>query len=450
MAETVNKRSAERERLIARNMQRLSARQAKDRREAALWLGEAAVVEAVPDLVRVYQTDRDGGVRSAAAYALGQFRAVEMALEDGKQADVEKLLHRVEAEGKYGSRGGRGRWLRLTLGLLLSFVAFAALAWTVYGGPDALAAAIQSALPNGPAQAAATPDLPELAAYTAELRSAFAPVAADVNLLQQQYTTALAGNAPNCAAFFNRTEPFALAEAGAARYQELGALARRINEMQSSFSQSFAAFDAACQSGAALTAASAGPMYASLRPAVEAAPQIEAALAALEARLTPTPTPSLTATPVPTETPVPPTATPRVTAVPTTSITLTDPRRHLAALYALVDSMIGVGGQANTLRDNWQTAFTAVRPAACGARQAELPDSYVLTGAEAAASPELAAAVELINQALELMQTSWTNFVLACNSDTTRAAAEQGQRDAQAVITAFENAKQLLDALAGA
>ncbi len=449
MAESVNKKAAERDKLIARNLQRLTAKQAKDRREAALWLGEAAVVEAVPDLVRVFQTDRNRGVRSAAAYALGQFRAVEVALEDGKQAEVEKLLHRVEAEGKYGSRGSPGRWLRLTLGLLLSFVAFAALAWIVYGGPEAIAAALRAVLPNAAAQAAATPDLPELAGYTAGLRSAFTPVSADVTTLQQQYTTALAGNPPDCAVVFHRTEPFALAEAGALRYPELGVLAARINEMQSSFSQSVAAFEAACQSGAPLTAASAGPMYALLRPAVDYAPQIEAALAALEARLTPTPTPSPTATPTPTETPVPPSATPRVTPIPTTDITLTDPRRHLAALYALVDSMIGVGGQANALRENWQTAFISVRPAACGARQPVLPDSYVLTEAEAAASPELAAAVDLINNGLELLQTSWTNLVLACNSDTTNAAALQGQRDAQAVITSFQNAQQLLDALAG-
>lgn len=448
MADKVNKKATEREKHIQESLKRLNSKKASERRDAAYWLGEAAAVETIPDLVRLYQTDKDSGVRAAAAYALGQFKAVDQALGSGEQEKVEKLLHKVEIDGEYGSRGGRGRWARWALGLLIALGVFFGASWFVYGGPGGLVAALQSVV--APASAAqSAPNLPELSAVYTDLQAAFAPVKADVNSLQTQFTTALAGNAPNCSAFFNRSAPYALPAGLAATYPQLAALGIRINEMQSSFSQAYAAFETACESGEPLTAATAGQAYAALRPAVEAIPQMDAALAGLAALLTPTPTLPPTATSIPTETPIPPTATPVFTPVPTTDIRLTDPRRHLTALYAIVDQMIAPGGQALALRDNWTSAFTVNRPAGCGARQPEAPGNYVLPESDREASPELAAAVDEINNGLELMQTGWTNFIFACSANTTSASAPQGQRDAQAVITAFELAKQRLDVLSG-
>ena len=448
MADKVNKKAAEREKRIQDSLKQLRSKKASDRREAAYWLGEAAAVEEIPELVRVYQTDTDGGVRAAAAYALGQFKAVEGALADGQRDEVEKLLEKVERKGEYGSRGARGRWTRWALGLLLAFAAFVALAWVVYGGPGGLIAALQSVV--APASAAqSAPNLAELDAIHTDLQTAFQPVKADVNSLQAQFTTALAGNAPDCSAFFNKSAAYALPAGLAANYPSLADLGVRLNEMQSSLGQALTAFETACQSGTPLTAATAGQAYAALRPAVAALPEMEAALAALSVLLTPTPTLPPTATGIPTATPVPPTATPVFTPVPTTDIRLTDPRRHLTALYAMVDQMIAPGGQAVTLLGYWTSAAAGNRPAGCGARLPEAPAAFELPDADRASSPELAAAVDEINNGLELVQTGWTNFVFACSANSTGASSAQGQRDAQAAITAFELARQRLDVVSG-
>lgn len=445
MADKVNKKVAEREKLIERNMARLRAKKASERREAAYWLGEAAADAAVDDLVRVYQTDRDGSVRAAAAYALGQFRAIDQAIARGDQARVEALLHDLEFEGKYGSRGGGGRWWRLTLGLLLSFVIFAVLALHYYGGASGIQAALQSLFPVS-AAAQPTPDLDQLAVYAADLRGALEPVSADISTLQQQFTAVFAGNAPDCGAAFNLAEPFALAEDAVARYPELGALATRINEMQASFGQAHAAFNDACQTGAAFNAASIAPAFASLRPAISAVPQVEAALDALMLALTPTPTsqPTVTTTPPPSATP-----TPVITAVPTTHIQLANPRQHINALYGLIGQMNGPGGQAYTLRESWGEALRAIQPVSCSARPPEAPAPYVLPEADANASPALAEAVGLINDGLETVRLGWVDFFFTCTSNTVQQSAIQGQLNVQKAIDNFELARALLDTVAG-
>jgi hypothetical protein len=444
MADKVNKQAAEREKLIERNMARLYAKKASDRREAAYWLGEAVADEAVDDLVRVYHTDRDAGVRAAAAYALGQFRAIEQALARGDDKHVADLLAKVEA-GKYGSRGGRGRWWRIMLGLLLSFGVFAALALFFYGGAGGIQAALQAALRVTTTPTPA-PDVNEIAVYASAMRSALVPVSADINTLQQQFTTALAGDTPDCGAAFNRVAAFALPADAAAQYPELDALAMRINEMQASFDQAYTAFNDACQSGAPVNAASVGPAYAALRPAITAAPQVDAALNALVVLLTPTPTglPTNTATRPPSATP-----TPVITAVPTTRVQLTDPRQHINALYGLIEQMNGTNGQALLLREYWGQALRNSSPVACSARAPEAPAAYVLPEADASASPALAEAVALINSGLENVRLGFANFFFTCASGTVQQSAIQGQLDVQTAIDGFERARTLLDTVAG-
>ena len=276
-----------------------------------------------------------------------------------------------------------------------------------------------------------------LAVIYPDLQGALQSMKSDVDTLQTQFMTALAGNSPDCAVFFNKSTPYALPANAAAAHPRLAELGTHLNEIQSSLTQTLAVFEAACQSGTPFTAATLNSAYAALRPAVAALPQIEEALAILHALVTPTPTPVPTSTSTPTATPIPPTATP------------TDPRSHFSALYAIVDEMIAPGGQALVLRDYWTSAATGSRPTSCGMRLPELPELYVLPDADREALPELAAAVDGINNGLELLQTSWTNFIFACSANTTSADAGQGQRDAQAIINAFELARRRLDALSG-
>ena len=452
MAEKVNKKAAQRHQGIEDRRKQLLSSKASERREAAYWLGEAAADGAVEDLIHVYQTDRDGSVRAAAAYALGQFKAIDDALARGQQAKVEKLLHQVEQDGKVGSRGARGRWARIALGLLIALIVFVALSWIVYGGPGGLSAALQSvfafAAPASTVQP--TPDVAELSVIANDLQAAYAPIKADLTTLQQQFTSVLGGNAANCGAAFNRPAPYALPADAASRYPQLGDLGARLNEMQSSFAQAVAAFDAACAGGEPLTAATVGTAYAALRPALEAMPQMDAALLALGQQLTPSPTPLVTETPVATATRVPPTATPGPTAVPTTEIQLTDPRRYIVAALSLTDRLLGPTGPATTLNSAWAAAAaTASPPAACNVAAPELPDNIELPQDARDAAPDLAIAVDEVNSALELLQSGWTNFVFACGARSANVSAAQGQADIANVIARLTLVQERLNVLAG-
>src|SRR5687767_15981756 len=82
----------------------LSSTKASVRREAAYYLGEAGVDEAITKLATVFKNDPDKSVRKAAGYALGMFKAVEEALNGGREEEVVELLRGIVDEGKIGRR----------------------------------------------------------------------------------------------------------------------------------------------------------------------------------------------------------------------------------------------------------------------------------------------------------------------------------------------------------
>ncbi|MBE0691088.1 MAG: HEAT repeat domain-containing protein, partial [Anaerolineae bacterium] len=113
-----NTRAKAREREIERNQSKLRSDSPEERREAAIYLGEAAVSEAVNDLIDLYETDDDKKVRKAAGYALGQFKAIDHELSKGQHKKVEALLKRVEVEDKLGKRAPVGAAVQVS-GILL-------------------------------------------------------------------------------------------------------------------------------------------------------------------------------------------------------------------------------------------------------------------------------------------------------------------------------------------
>src|SRR5262245_9847336 len=61
--------------------------QPKESVEAAYWLGEAGDPSAIPELVLVYNKDKTSGMKEAATYALGMFKALQEALDDPEMQD---------------------------------------------------------------------------------------------------------------------------------------------------------------------------------------------------------------------------------------------------------------------------------------------------------------------------------------------------------------------------
>jgi hypothetical protein len=452
----------------------LRSKNPNERREAAYQLGERAYADAIPDLIRLYQRDKNRHVRQAAAYALGQFRAVETKLQTRDKDDVYDLLRDVD-EGELGKRADKGALIRRIVALLLSLVALV-LAYillperlpTITLGPIQLA----QSLPEDRQQLIDDPDN--------GIRAAYIFLRDNTNTLQAQFTALLGGQALNCQAFFNPARLYNLSAGARSQYPDLGAIVDDINTGVSAFQTAYPTYDSACFGGAALTAEQVGPVLATLRPAIEALPRIEAALATAAA-VQPTAIPA-TLTPIPpTATSLPPTDAPTAaTAAPTTAATVEptadpasgatleptatpeptlDPNatpgaglegvpRHIAALYAIVDDVTSPRGAATLLVRYWQDVVDSGGTTGCTEPRPDIPANYVvLPESDLQASQELAQAVQLVNVGLDAVRNGWVTFRGACNTGGLTSDASNQLNLSRVALNSFNAARQFLDQL---
>lgn len=432
--------SAQRERQIDEMLDLLTSKDPEDRREAALWFGEAAVADAVPDLVDLYEKDENPRVREAAAYALGMFRAVDQAIKNGKEKRVVKLLEQVEQQGKLGSRANKGGWIRLVLGLLIALGVLGA-AYVLL--PNEIIETAQTALARvGVLQV--TPSA-ERDALARQVRQYYTFLRDDTSTLQTQFQSALGGGAFDCAAYFNNPQPMALSSTDAVAYPDLAAIVRRLNAARESYAGAYARYDESCLRLQPLPPEELGSTYAILVSAIQALPEIETALVTAEQGEAPPPTATVGPTPEPTSsvpTEVPPTPT---DPPPTTEITIADPRSHLSSLYGVLDGVTGQRGALTLLEQYWGDIQRTGVLSACSATIPSVPDNYTLPQADALASEALARAVELINQGLELTRTGWTDLTFACNSGTAFQRANDELTEARTARAAFMAAEQALN-----
>lgn len=441
-------------------LRRLSSEKAAVRREAAYQLGELAAGDALPDLIDLYKNDPDPSVRQAAAYALGMFRAVEEAINSGKQEKAEALLEAVE-EGEIGHRADRGGALRTLLGLLLSLAVLVAL-YVVLPG---LIPGGGIAIPRVGASASAN----NRAAVVAQLQPVFQRVRNDTTQLQTQLTRLLGGQQLDCAAFFNNPQPVTLSPADAAAYPDLNQVVVDLNAAIANFSAAFTRYDQAC-SGNPLPPEQVGTLLRGLVANINLFPTLEAELdSAGSAQPTAAPP---TSAPVTEPTTVPPTAAPVVepttapeqpvvpttvppTPVPPTSapdgVPTVDPanmRMHLRELYARIDRVTQQRGASTLLTQYWIDVLDAGRTDGCTATMPEIPETYtVLPESDALNSRELGQAVQLINTGLNALRDAWNSFRTACREGRLTANAQAEYQRALVTGNTFEAAMGLLDVL---
>src|SRR5690606_17805994 len=122
---------------VRQNIKLLSSPDAKVRRKAAAWLGEAGEPSAITRLKQVYETDPDASVRQAAAYSLGMFKMLEQQMDGPNSERVYELLEDVQMRGKMGQRARirTGCLMRLLVALLVSLaiiLAFNFVIWPQY------------------------------------------------------------------------------------------------------------------------------------------------------------------------------------------------------------------------------------------------------------------------------------------------------------------------------
>jgi hypothetical protein len=408
----------------------LASKSPAKRREAAYWLGEVAAENAVPELVEVYQKDKDARVRAAAAYSLGMYKAVEVALKRGEEAEVVELLKKIEEEGKLGKRAQNGGTIRTLIALLITMLVLLVIFMLrddikgmVYGSTRTRAEVVS------------------------EVRQQFTAVRDDTRTLQTELLSALSNQPMGCIAFFNNPAPFRLNSVDARTYSDVGAMAEQLSAAQASLATAKASYDAACNNGATFGAGEAQQTFQMLLPALQAIDPLEAQLTAAAQ---PTAIPP---------TPVPPTAVPTVapTAAPTLNAELSptidpeilaqaNPKANLPALLDIVNNVMGPAGASTVLVNNWEQVQNTSSSPGCSIAPPAIPTlTITIPDVDLQASPDLRNAVSSIRTGLDSLGIGWANFRTACNNRTLRDMVQAELSRARVANAAFTAAMQSLN-----
>ncbi len=266
---------------VKQHIKLLAAKDAKTRRQAAQWLGEAGDPTAITMLAQVYKNDPDSGVREKAGYALGMFRKLEQELSGPNSEKVMDLLQEVALNGKMGGQSfiTRRGLVKLELGLLISAVLVAVLSFVL---PSVLPAQ-SSSQNNTAATLAPSPADKDRTTLLTEIRQTWVTLAGDANTLQQQFQAAQGGTALDCTIFLNAPPAYDLSFANRSAYADIAEVVDILNSAQSTLSASESAFQQACDTGGTLAPDAAGQEITKLQNMMNTIPEIGQKLAAAEA-----------------------------------------------------------------------------------------------------------------------------------------------------------------------
>ncbi len=424
------------------------------RKEAALMLGELGEPSAIEALVKVYQKDKSPGMKEATAYALGQLRALQDALELAENDEdirqhVDSLIAGIILEGKLGkSTPVPRRTLNIAAGaLLVSFIVLMLLGVLLGGGDTpTIDATAQAALPTALGGVDATGNIIETPVdapgVAAALLNYFIALNDDNRKLQTQLRELTQGRSPDCSANLLAKPPQFVMPATITE-TELVSTAERLNTGATELQPVYTAFQNHCNNSTPLNAEQANELTNTLIKVQNDIFDIPDILGSAGVPLPPTATPD-----IPTPTPsLTPTATFTITPSPTF-----DPgkiRSHRLGLQQIVDTMTGTRGHNSLVLTYWTDVATSGSTGGClNLPPPLIPDNYVLPDDVAAAVPELSDAAVKINTGLTLSRQTWQTFDTSCQSNTLGQVVGVQVQAAQTAQDAFNQAGEQLTIVA--
>jgi hypothetical protein len=384
------KAKAARESAIKDSLRALASDKASERRKAVLYLGEAAHGDAVHELIDRYENDTDKSVRQAARYALGQFKAIDVALSRGQQQKVERFLNQVETQGRLGRRAPIGSAVQVLAILVVLFFILAAAAIFAPQIRERLAV-VQSSIQAVSAPRQSRADLSSaIGAYVTALRQ-------DELTLRQTYLRLPGGDALSCDATFNAPARFVIHPDDAAANPDLNQVIVDLNDLRQTLIDARLPYDEACAGTRELTAADVGTL---LQPLLE--PQT------------------------------------RLTEIYVA-------QTYVPALDGLIATMIDRNGSAERLIAYWRDANNTGITVGCTVPTPDIPDDVTLPDEDRQLSPNLEQAVAQINVALAATRTGYTELAQLCGDNALVGGAHSGQiNNAQAAFDSFSLARQIL------
>ncbi len=403
---------------------------AAERREAARWLGESGEIRAIEPLVKVYHKDPTPGMKETAAYALGQFKALEQALADPDEEM--KALTNLENIVMYREFGGRdegsNRGVQLGLGVLLVVLVLAGLGINVTG------IATRDAAPT----LVAGGDLPTPTPDTIEwrqtrLRTMYLDLRTDAETLRaefQQVTREGGRGGQDCSVTFNDPDEITMT---ASSQPILVDIADQLNAIENNLDVVLVGFRQACRDNRPLTSDEVLNEYAD--ELNEAQRQLVEVVGLFE-----TGSIEIPPTGVPTETPVP-SPTPEPTVDPQ------EVNSHRLSLQQIITSMTGQRGAASRVQIYWTDVQETGSTGGCNQIPEPIPENYDVPDDIAARLPDLERAETSVTIGLDLTRRSQDAFFEACETNSLSQSVGQQVDVITTAINAFEDAQQNLDNL---
>lgn len=429
----------------------------QEREQVAYWLGESGAPKAITALKKVYEKDKKNpNVQRAAAYALGQFKALDQAIiRDPDEAvgdalsrpENQHIIERLQNIALYDQRGQRPRFSRQTLtrilgGLAASFVVFILIYLVIptaeSGDPSAQIAlrATEGTLGQR--------SVNELQLRTDELQR-------DLEALQTQFTGTL-----NCEAALIEPAAFTPNSALSSEFPTLLPLVDRYNLAHQNYSIALSIHDLACRNTPpALTDEDRTNGNLAIDRARTEMQTLQAALpeevavadASARALVQTTEMAQLTRDAIAEQTANPATFTPTFT--PTPGISPEQMIRYIGELNELIDRATSAQGFNSTLQLYWEQARDTSNVLNCRAIPPRIPEDYVLPAEDAALSSDLAMAVSFVNTGLQLSRDAWGFFSTSCQNATILTNFSTGLLQTTTANSSFNEARTILDGIRG-
>lgn len=424
---------------------------AKERRDAAYWLGFSGETRAISGLVKVYRSDKKNkDVQQAAAYALGRFKALDEAIERRPNELVMDAIEREE-NAYIGellmsialSGGGTGR-SRISARVLYTLMALLTVTLAVMlvlmivlqpnNGSDRRYAEQFAALRGTPEEITAQ----QARILTDDLK-------ADVQTLNRQASAA----ALDCALTFKEPIAFAPAQTVTDTLPRMADFAMQYNQLRSQFFAAKTDYDSACSSGTTLPTATRGTLTEKIAALNQGLVTLEADVTALESaaqqaaadsdtRATATAEALLTAT---AQASITPTLTPTLTVTP--GVPLEQINRQIGLIARTIgDARDGI----DRLDQYWTNSGQAGTTQDCISAPPVFPENYALPEDMLPFVPELKTVTDLLNAGLELARASYTTFRQGCAASNLAGVLTLGQETIRTARVSLDQAQIELDA----
>lgn len=407
---------------------------AKERVEAAYWLGEAGDPQAIPELVLVYNRDKTKGMKEAATYALGMFKALKNTWENPEQQEeVYDISENIIFRGQFGKRFSSAQFMMPQIGLGVSFVVLLVIGFLAgqfssgQQASNATAVAVETELAPTPTEDTFDFAVDDLSAYYNDLDN-------DARVLQGQMSTVTQGQSQDCTIVFINPQPYNLSQA---RQDDevLVNVTTQLNERREALIPIRDAFQDACDTGQAIARGTGLELAQSVIAVQNGLRAVASELFGEETGAEAPPTLEFTPAPVVSPTPQP-------------TINFSIIRPHFDSLTNIISQMtVPIRGNATRQEVFWQNLLDFRSSEGCEQPAITVPEDYDLPVDLGNQFPDLGSAASSVNTGLAALRDSVSGFALACQAEDPTTAANTGVAQAQLALASFREAQGFLDAL---